>query len=57
VELDGSAHEGETARERDRERDIALRKLGISVLHIRNELVIGTIQYVVGIIEEACLYL
>src|SRR5262249_52941099 len=40
VEVDGSAHEGENARVRDWERDAALRKLGLHVLHIRNELVI-----------------
>lgn len=57
VDVDGSTHQREYEREQDGIRDRYLRALGIAVLRLRDDEVFGAIQHVVGIIEEACLYL
>ncbi|HJW92123.1 MAG TPA: DUF559 domain-containing protein [Thermoanaerobaculia bacterium] len=57
VEVDGSTHEREYEKEKDRVRDQYLRNLGIAVLRFRDEEIFGGIQYVVERIEEACLFL
>jgi very-short-patch-repair endonuclease len=57
VEVDGSAHNGEDAEQRDWERDEQLRALGIRILRVRNEHVIDRLGEVVRKIEETCAFL
>ena len=57
IEVDGSAHDGEVARNREYERDARLRALGIHVLRFRNEHVACDLGEVIRRIEEVCSFL
>ncbi len=57
IEVDGSAHSGAEAIAHDRERDAALRRIGVSVLHFTNAEVLGRTGDVVSTIEDVCFFL
>ena len=48
IELDGSAHEEETQKETDIDRDKALTELGLQTVRFRNEEVLKDLSQVIG---------
>jgi very-short-patch-repair endonuclease len=52
VEVDGGVHDHSTQRERDKERTVILKMLGLRELRFKNEEVLNEIENVVSIISK-----
>ena len=56
IEVDGSSHDSESARERDMERQAILENLGVSFLRFRNAAVLNNLNEVIQVSSKTKLF-